>query len=223
MTAGTGELGEATPDVRRDQMLRAAAELIGERGFSETRIADVARRAGASPALVVYYFGTKNHLLTEALRWSERTFYEAADAVLTEQRGVVLRLETLVRMTCVPDLDGDVTTAGWGLWFDLWVQAFRHPELSRDRIELDQRWRDMIAAVVRDSADDGEIGAVDAMEFAVTFAALLDGLSIQVALDDPVVGPARAQEIAMRFAAASLGFRWSPSRLGRSAGRRRRR
>ena len=69
MAAGTS--ASAPPDLRREQMLRAAAELIGERGFSETRIADVARRAGASPALVIYYFGTKDQLLTEALRFSE--------------------------------------------------------------------------------------------------------------------------------------------------------
>ena len=43
-------------------------QLIAERGFSETRIADVAQRVGASPALVIYYFGTKDSLLTEALR-----------------------------------------------------------------------------------------------------------------------------------------------------------
>ena len=62
---------------------RAAAELIAERGFSETRIADVARGSGASPALVIYYFGTKDSLLTEALRWSERSFYAAAEQMLT--------------------------------------------------------------------------------------------------------------------------------------------
>ena len=38
---------------RRTQMLEAAAEVIGERGLCETRIADVAERAGLSPALVV--------------------------------------------------------------------------------------------------------------------------------------------------------------------------
>ncbi|MFN8189852.1 MAG: helix-turn-helix domain-containing protein [Nocardioidaceae bacterium] len=37
------------------QMLIAAAELIAERGLARTRIADVAERVGASPALVVYY------------------------------------------------------------------------------------------------------------------------------------------------------------------------
>ena len=71
-------------EARRIQMLRAAAELIGERGFSETRIADVAKRAGVSPALVIYYFGTRDRLLTEALRYSEESFYAAAEEMLAE-------------------------------------------------------------------------------------------------------------------------------------------
>ncbi len=60
----------------------AAATLIAERGFSETRIADVAERVGASPALVIYYFKTKDNLLTEALRWSERFFYAETEEML---------------------------------------------------------------------------------------------------------------------------------------------
>ena len=56
-------------EARRIQMLRAAAELICERGFCETRIADVAKRAGVSSALVIYYFGTRDRLLVDALRY----------------------------------------------------------------------------------------------------------------------------------------------------------
>ena len=147
MAAGTS--ASAPPDLRREQMLRAAAELIGERGFSETRIADVARRAGASPALVIYYFATKDQLLTEALRFSEEAFYRTVTAELETLRTARERLELLVRTTCVPQGEGEVPGA-WGLWFDLWAQAFRHPEIAKDRIELDQRWRDTIAQVVRD-------------------------------------------------------------------------
>src|SRR5215217_2955976 len=76
------EQSEAVADVRREEMLAAAAQLIAQRGFSETRIADVATRVGASPALVIYYFGTKDSLLTEALRWSERSFYAATEKML---------------------------------------------------------------------------------------------------------------------------------------------
>lgn len=210
---------ETTHDQRRDQMLVAAAELIAQRGFSETRIADVAERVGASPALVIYYFGTKDSLLTGALRYSEDTFYSAADEMLRSATSLRERLEMLVSLTCVPQGEDEVP-GSWGLWFDLWTQAFRHPEVARDRIELDQRWRDTIARVVKDGIEAGEIEPLDADGFSVTFSALLDGLTIQVALRDPVVDPERAFTIAMTFAARELGLEWQPAN-GRKKNKRR--
>jgi AcrR family transcriptional regulator len=195
------------PDVRREQMLRAAASIIGERGFSETRIADVARRSGASPALVIYYFSTKDELLVEALRWSEDGFYADVTAQLEQLSTAQQKLELLVRTTCIPQCEDEVPGA-WGLWFDTWAQAFRHPEVAKQRAEFDQRWRDTIAGVVRAGQAVGELGDVDADAFAISFSALLDGLSIQVALEDPVVDPGRAFAIAMSFAARELDVDW---------------
>ena len=202
--------GASGPDLRREQMLSAAVEVICERGFSDTRIADVAARADASPALVIYYFGTKDGLLTEALRWSEDQFYAATEQVLAGLDSAVARLETLVSLTCVPDRDDELPDS-WGIWFDLWVQAFRNPGVAKDRVELDQRWRRVISDIVREGQTAGEFGAVDIEDFAITWGALLDGLSIQVALEDPVVDSARAVSIAMRMAAERLGFAWTPA------------
>ena len=204
------------PDRRREQMLQAAAELIGERGYSETRISDVAQRAGASPALVIYYFSTKDRLLTEALRFSEEAFYAHISDRLTTLATARERLELLVHANCVPQGEGQLP-GYWGMWFDLWAQAFRHPEIAKDRIELDQRWRDTIADVVRAGQRAGEIGRVDADDFAITFSALLDGLSIQVALDDPDVDAGRSFTIAMRFAARALDTPWRPRRTPNSS------
>src|SRR5215213_6583504 len=56
-----------TGHVRRPAILKAAAEVIAERGVIGTRIADVAERAGTSAPGVLYWFATKDELLTEAL------------------------------------------------------------------------------------------------------------------------------------------------------------
>jgi AcrR family transcriptional regulator len=202
------DMAPATPnnEARRNDMLRAAAELICERGFGETRIADVAKRTKTSSALVIYYFGTRERLLVDALRYSEQNFYDVAEKMLAEVRSARERLSLLVRWTCVPENAGDVPGA-WGLWFDLWAQAFRHAEVKQDRAELDARWRSMIIDVVKSGQASGEIGKVNARAFALTFSALLDGLSIQVALDDPEVDPERAYKIAMTFAERELRLR----------------
>ena len=84
-------------EARRVQMLRAAAELVCERGFSETRISDVAKRAGVSSALVIYYFGTRDRLLVDALRYSEESGYEAAERMLAEIPSLHERLSLLIK------------------------------------------------------------------------------------------------------------------------------
>jgi len=106
----------------------------------------------------------------------------------------------LIQWTCVPTGDGEIPGA-WGLWFDLWAQAFRHDEVKAGRVERDARWRRMIA----DAIESDELAArVDTWMFALEFAALLDGLSIQVALEDPEVNAKVAYDIAMRFAEREL-------------------
>ena len=192
-------------EARRIEMLRAAAELICERGFGDTRIADVAKRAGVSSALVIYYFGTRDRLLVDALRHSEESFYEAAEQMLAEVPSLRERLSLLIQWTCVPEGAGEIPGA-WGLWFDLWAQAFRHPEVKKDRADLDAQWRDLIARIVQDGIDHGEIQKVDVHEFAVMWSSLLDGLVIQVSLDDPVVTPALARRIALELADKELGL-----------------
>ena len=105
---------------------------------------------------------------------------------------------------CLPDTRR--RSDDWGLWFDLWVQAFRHPEVKKDRAELDQQWRDLVARVVRAGVEAGEVGEVDVEEFTIMWAALLDGLVVQVALDDPVVDGVRARRIALDVARRELGL-----------------
>jgi AcrR family transcriptional regulator len=206
--------GDAVADVRRDQMLAAASTLIAERGFHDTRIADVAKRVGASPALVIYYFGTKDSLLTEALRWSERSFYAATEDMLRSTDKLHDRLEILGEWTLVADKQQDLT-GDWGLWFDLWAQAFRHPEVKKDRAALDAQWRTLIARIVQDAVDTGEIEDVDVAEFAIMWGSLLDGLVVQVALDDPVVGVTLARRIALEMADKELGVDGRPRRTSK--------
>jgi AcrR family transcriptional regulator len=210
----TRDTGDAVADVRRDQMLAAAATLIAERGFSDTRIADVAERVGASPALVIYYFGTKDSLLTEALRWSERSFYAATDDMLRSTTKLRDRFEILVEWTLAPDKQTSLT-GDWGLWFDLWAQAFRHPEVKKDRAELDDQWRGLIVRVVQAGVDAGEIDALDVETFAIMWSALLDGLVVQVALDDPLVNARRARTVALDVAYKELGLPVAPRRKSR--------
>ena len=62
--------------LRKPQIVAAAAEVLYERGLFETRIGDIAERAGTSSATILYYFESKDRLLEEAVEHADREWYE---------------------------------------------------------------------------------------------------------------------------------------------------
>lgn len=190
---------------RRMEILEAAADVIAERGLCETRIADVAKRASASAALVLYYFESKDRLLTEALTHAEDRFYLQTFHELTGLERARDRLLHLIDRS-IPAVAAGESLNDWKLWFELWSRALRDPLVATKREALDRRWRDTIAQVVRDGQDAGEFAPVDADEFALMLASLIDGLAIQAILRDREATPERVREVCVDMAARELGF-----------------
>jgi AcrR family transcriptional regulator len=190
---------------RRTQMLEAAAEVIGERGLCDTRISDIAERAGLSPALVVYYFGSKEKVLTEALAYAEDLFYIEAFRELTGIEGASEKLVRLIELAC-PAVERSEIDEYWALWVELWSRALRNDEAARKREALDQRWRTTIAEVVREGQRSGEFAPCDPDRFATYLAALMDGLSLQGLLHDSAVSSELINEMCLDAAAQQLGF-----------------
>lgn len=171
----------STAHVRRPAILTAAAEVISERGVQNTRISDVAERAGTSAPGVLYWFPSKEELLAEALTFSDDRFY---DTLTHELEGLPSASERLARLVELWPSDGDGETV---LWMELWVRALRDPRLAETRERLDRRWRDALADVLREGQATGEFGGDDADELALLLGALMDGYAIQLALGDPAV------------------------------------
>ena len=187
-----------TGHVRRPAILKAAAEVIAERGVIGTRIADVAERAGTSAPGVLYWFSSKDELLTEALRFSDDRFYADLNEQLAPLESAPDKLARIVQLWPNEDDEGV-------LWMELWVRALRDPEVNAARERLDARWRAAITDVVRDGQAAGEFAEIDAEKFALTLAALMDGFAIQLALGDPAVTPELVQEHCMALVEERLG------------------
>ena len=97
------------------------------------------------------------------------------------------------------------------------VRAITRRPLARPVGSTGVKLREIVHANYLDYTAVAEaFRAVDARGFAVTLTALLDGLTVQIALEDPVVDPAGAFELSMHFVADRLGFSWTPGR-GRPA------
>jgi AcrR family transcriptional regulator len=182
--------------VRKAQIRVAAAELIAERGLAGTRVADVAQRAGTSKPAILYWFGNKDAMLADALTLRDEEFYVKAS----------LRMEALSsgrdRLHCL--LETFIFEYDYRLWMELWVRALRDPSTAETRRAFDTRWRRMISDTIRRGQDRGEFGPDDPADLAFRIAALLDGLLVQVTLDDPDVTREQVAEICIDASASWL-------------------
>jgi AcrR family transcriptional regulator len=191
---------------RRTEILEAATRVIAERGLGETRIVDVAGRAGTSAALVLYYFESKDRLLTEALTYADDRFYLETFHELTGRQSARERLAILIDRS-FPDPDPEsATLSEWRLWLELWSRALRDPLVAQKRRALDRRWRSTIADIVRDGQRAGEFVDSDADAFAFRLTCLIDGLAVQAILGDPAASPDAIRRAAMEMAERELGL-----------------
>jgi AcrR family transcriptional regulator len=179
--------------VRRPRILGTAVELVREKGLWNVRISDIAKRAGVSPANVVYYFGTKDQLFAQAITAADDAFYDSVLPELEQLEGAIDRMALLIVRSSVSD---------WLLWMDLWVYARRHPDTAPAQRRFHRRWRAAIADIVRYGESTGAWRGVDAEDIAQRLSALTDGLAVHMVLGDP--DHTRERYVALSVAAAAL-------------------
>jgi hypothetical protein len=84
--------------------------------------------------------------------------------------------------------------------------------MAKDREVLDERWRSQIADIIRNGRASGEFSSTeDVEELALRLASLIDGLAIQVVMNDSKVTPERMHRACMHVAAHELGFDYAKS------------
>lgn len=202
---------KATKD-RHQEILDAAARVITERGLADTRISDVAEAAGVSPGLILYYFDSKDRLLSEALTFANDQFFLRMSREIRRIPSAKDQLRHLIDLS-VPGYQPEYGKLDeWALWIEVWVRALRDSQMAKDREVLDQRWRQSIAEIVRAGQASGEFGPGDADEVALRLGSLIDGLAIQVIMNDSQVSPERMHRACMEVAASLIGFELEPAK-----------
>lgn len=192
---------------RHQEILEAAVRVITDRGLAETRISDIAERCGVSPGLILYYFTSKDRVLVEALTYANDRFYLRTSREMRRIGSARQQLDRLVELS-VPGLLPEYERLDeWALWIEIWVRALRDPEMAKEREALDRRWRQSIADIVRHGQTTGEFPtSIDAEESGMVLGALIDGLAIQVLMNDSELTPKRMQSVVMQVAAREIGF-----------------
>jgi AcrR family transcriptional regulator len=149
--------------------------LIVERGIEQVRISDVGRYVGMSPGHVLYYFGTRERILLETLRWSESELAETRAAMLRRSRPGWPKFRRYVDLSVAIG----PSDPRWTLWLEAY-KRMRTGEIGQELAELDARWQEDLASVVTEGIVKGSFAPIDVEDFSLRFVALLDGFSLLV-------------------------------------------
>ena len=157
-------------DKRRRQVLDATYRSIVSNGLQRTTLATVAEEAGLSQGVAVFYFKSKNGLLSEALR-DLYLIYEAhwQEAVEAAGSDPAAQLQALVRADFDPKI---CNPAILSVWFAFWGEQKFTPQYGEITREFDDNRQRAIQDICKKLLPDDPAHASDVADWVDT---LTDG------------------------------------------------
>jgi AcrR family transcriptional regulator len=195
-----GHVGRQQADVRRDEILRAAATVVSRKGFARTRVADVAAELGISAGLIFYHFDSKERLLSEAFATASERDLEALETAISGPEPYPERLRNVLRLY-QPSGDAE----GWSRDIDAWAEGLYTEEIREACRRNDIRWRGGLQRLVAEGVAAGEFHCDDPQESALRITVMLDGLAVASQVRG-TVSRGRARIWADEHAARELGL-----------------
>jgi AcrR family transcriptional regulator len=185
----------------RPEILRSAGRVIADRGFEETRFADVAERSGASISTLQYLFGSREDLLIATLRQTVADFLVAVRDAGSSEDDSNEKLRAIVRSMMAADSTDEDAKRDWAVWVEYWRAAARDAELGEEAARTYSAWHEMLTDALTPLAPSG----IDAYALAVAATAMIDGFGIHVVLGRPPLDREAAASTVLTWLGAALG------------------
>ncbi|WP_405013924.1 TetR/AcrR family transcriptional regulator [Kitasatospora sp. NBC_01539] len=194
----------------REEVFATARAAIAEHGLDKLTMAALGRELRMSAGHLLYYFGSKDQLLLETLRWSEEQLGERRRAALARTDLTVRQRLAAYAELYLPEGPGDPR---WILWVEVWGRSPASAEIRKGQLEIETPWQTDLVALVEEGAaagvfrvpaDTGD-GPATVADRARQIRALLDGFAVPLAIGLPGADRADAAAQVASAAAALLG------------------
>ncbi|MEV6012857.1 TetR/AcrR family transcriptional regulator [Streptomyces sp. NPDC051976] len=177
---------------RRTQLIEAAARTVLEIGATATKLRDIARAAGVTPASVLYYYADLQDLFAAVFESAAATYFVTREKAIAAVEGPVEQLRACIRTGVPWPGEGEQSTR---LLFELFPVALRNGAVAeQQRLFFDQQ-TELYRRVLEQGRASGTFTlAGDARALGRSFIALEDGYAM-----DLLVGTATAADIEARL------------------------
>ncbi len=162
-------------EINPEKLTQAALELFMENGFTDTRMEDIARRAGVSKGAIYLYFATKEDLFRAVVQEGIVSRIEQAEAAFAASTGSARELLGNLLHGLVREFWDSPSS---GIPKLVMAEAHKFPTLSAEYFQaIVLRSRKLMERILQRAVDSGEFRQIDVP---CTARAILAALDYQV-------------------------------------------
>jgi TetR/AcrR family fatty acid metabolism transcriptional regulator len=166
----------ATEPERRLALLKAAFREVSEKGFSEVTLEDIARRAGVSKGVTLYYFDSKEDLFRELFGWLIDSIHARMREAVAGEPDAVAKVRALVALIFPSP---SKNRAFFRAFVDFCGLAARREAFREVNERFYAGCRQIDGGIVEDGMRQGVFLVRDPLEAGSTMRAMFDGLMMQ--------------------------------------------
>jgi TetR/AcrR family transcriptional regulator, fatty acid metabolism regulator protein len=167
---------EAMESDRRLALLKAAFREVAEKGFSEVTLEDVARRAGVSKGVTLYYFHSKEELFRELFSWLINSIHGRMREAVAAQEDPAAKIRALVALIFPSP---SKNRAFFRAFVDFCGLAARREPFREVNERFYDGCRQIDGGIVQEGMRRGAFVVRDPQEAGSTMRAIFDGLMMQ--------------------------------------------
>jgi TetR/AcrR family transcriptional regulator, transcriptional repressor of bet genes len=165
-------------EVRRERLILATIESVGEVGYSATTVREICRRAEVSPGLLSFHFSGKAELILHAYERLLNDFIGCLIEVVQQESGDPrVRLAAFVEACFDPERHSENRLS---MMLAFWSELRQNPKIRGPAAEMFVTYRAALVQVIEEVASvEGNADEVDAGLVAISLTSLVDGLWLE--------------------------------------------
>jgi len=160
---------------RRAQILEAALQCFGEKGFHTATMDDLVRASGLSKGSLYWHFESKQEVFLAVFDAFAESVFAEWDALLEAGHGTIDALEQVTL-----GMFDEVTAAGTR---DAWAEFFAHPQARARFATLYREVRARLERTLARDIEQGRVRPLPAAALAAALTAAAEGLGLQALVD----------------------------------------
>lgn len=167
-------------NLRRAQLTRAAYKVVGQKGYYDFTIRDIAREAGLSTGLVHYYFKNKEDLLLNLLKEINRNMLIILNKAIVTSDDPKEKLNIFMNQAF--NLVKDEKDYFY-IVIDFWTQVNKNDRMKRANTKLFKSYRDEISKILKEGIEKGVFMKMDVDYTSAVIISIIQGMIIQFVID----------------------------------------